>query len=164
LQNQTNTIIARKFDGRIHRSWSCRLIEKKESQITFIGEFEKEIIHNELGVIRPKTLSYEFYWTDRFYNVFRFHEPDGNLRNFYCNINLPPTFNNGVLDYVDLDIDVLVWKNFEYKILDLEEFEHHSKKFLYPIEIIEKAKSALNELLELIDKRSFPFDYVEPIS
>lgn len=162
MQNQTNIINARKFDNRIHRSWSCRLIEKKGSLLTFIGEFEKQVIHKDLGVIRPKTISYEFYWMDRFYNIFRFHEPEGNLRNFYCNINLPPTFANGVLDYIDLDIDVIVWKNLEYKILDLDEFKDHSEKFSYPAEIIKIAERTLNQLLELIEKRSFPFDYVEP--
>ena len=161
MQNQVCTINARKFDGSIHRTWTCRFAEQKSSLLTFIGEFEKEVKHKDLGVIRPKTISYEFYWTDRFYNIFRFHEPDGNLRNFYCNINLPPTFKDGVLDYIDLDIDVLVWKNLDYKILDMDEFDFHCRKFSYPADIVEKAEQTLNELLELIKNKSFPFDFVE---
>ena len=101
-------INARKFDNKIHRSWKCKFIEQRDSLLIFAGEFDREITHNDLGIIRRGTVSYEYYWLDRFYNIFRFHEPEGSLRNFYCNVNVPPTFENGVLDYIDLDIDVLV--------------------------------------------------------
>ncbi len=123
------TINSRKFDGKIHRSWKAKLIEQKNSLLTFIGVFEKEIIHAHLGIIGRGTVSYEFYWLNRCYNVFRFHEPDGRFRNFYCNINLPPKFENNVLDYIDLDLDLLVWQDFSYQILDSEEFEENVIKF-----------------------------------
>ncbi len=152
-------INSRKFDWKIHRSWECELIEKSDSLLLFVGEFSEEIHHPKLGVIRRGTVSYEFYWLDRMYNVFRFHEPDGSLRNFYCNINLPLTFENGVLDYVDLDIDVLVWKDFSYEILDLDEFEENAARFNYSDELKFKMNVVLEELLAKIKLREFPFDF-----
>ena len=158
-----NVIInARKFDGEIHRSWNCELIEQTGSLLMFVGEFKDEITHSELGIIRPGTVSYEYYWLDRWYNIFRFHEPEGRLRNFYCNINSPPTFEAGVLDYVDLDIDLLVSENFQIKVLDLEEFEINAKKFGYTKHTIEKAQTSLAELIDLARQRKFPFDF--PVS
>ncbi len=156
---QIVTINSRKFDGQIHRSWHAELIEKKDSLLMFVGKFEKEIKHSHLGVIRRGTVSYEFYWLKRCYNVFRFHEPNGKLRNFYCNINLPPTFENNILDYIDLDLDVLVWQDFNFQILDLDEFEQNARKFSYPDSIRRKAKKNLAELVYLIENRKFPFDY-----
>lgn len=152
------TINSRKFDGAIHKSWKVKLIEQNDSLLKFVGEFEKEINHPHLGVIRPGTVSYEFYWLDCWFNVFRFHELDGRLRNFYCNLNVPPTFENNILDYVDLDIDVLVWKDFTVKILDLDEFEENSRKFNYSPEIKDNARLSLKKILELIGNRDFPFD------
>jgi protein associated with RNAse G/E len=152
------TINSRKFDGTIHRCWKAKLIEQKDSLLTFIGEFEKEIKHPHLGVIRRGTLSCEFYWLDGWFNAFRFHEPDGSLRNFYCNLNMPPRFENNVLDYVDLDIDVLVWKDFSIEILDLDEFAENSKKFDYSAEIKNKTDESLKNLLILIENRDFPFN------
>ncbi len=157
--NKTVTINSRKFDGAIHRSWQAEFVEQKNTLLIFKGVFAEEIKHSHLGVIRRGTISYEYYWLDRFYNVFRFHEPDGEFRNFYCNVNLPPKFENGVLDYIDLDIDVVVWKDFSIKILDLDEFEESSKKFNFTEELIIKTKSSLEELLRLIENRDFPFDY-----
>lgn len=159
MDKQIVTINSRKFDGRIHRSWQCELLEETDELFILTGEFEKEVSHKHLGVIRPKTLSYEFYWKNHWFNVFRFHEPEGEFRNFYCNINQPPTFQNNVLDYVDLDIDVLVWRDFSRQILDLDEFAENAKKFLYPKDLIEKARESLSELLSLIENKSFPFDF-----
>jgi protein associated with RNAse G/E len=152
------TINSRKYDGTIHKTWTAKLISRKDNLLTIVGEFEKEIKHSHLGVIGLGTVSYEFYWLDDWFNIFRFHEPDGSLRNFYCNINTPPKFENNFLNYIDLDIDVLVWKNFSIEILDLDEFEENCKKFNYPAEIINKAEKSLKKILTLIENRDFPFD------
>ena len=158
-KNPIVTINSRKYDGKLHRSWKAELIKKDCSLFEFVGEFEKEITHSHLGVIRRDTISYEFYWLERWYNVFRFHEPDGSFRNFYCNINMPPKFENYILDYVDLDVDIVVWKDFSRQILDTDEFEANSRKYVYPNRLREKVGESLNELIALIDKRIFPFDY-----
>ncbi len=159
MENEIVTIKSRKYNGEVHRTWKAKFVEREESRLELVGEFEKEIAHPHLGVIRPNTVSYEFYWLNRWYNVFRFHEPKGGLRNFYCNVNLPPTFDKLILDYVDLDIDVLVWKDFSYQILDLDEFEENAQKFFYPSDLRVKVKIAVSELIAMIEQRVFPFDY-----
>lgn len=155
--NQNVIINSRKSDGKIHRSWKAELIESRESLLIFVGEFENEVRHSKLGVIGRGTISYEYYWLDRWYNVFKFLEPGGELRNFYCNLNLPPRFENNVLDYVDLDIDVLVTKDFEVEILDLDEFEENSKLFDYSTDLIKKTFETLDQVLKIIETRAFPF-------
>jgi protein associated with RNAse G/E len=157
--NNIVTINSRKLDGKINKSWKAKLIEKNDNLLKFVGKFENEIKHEHLGVIRRGTVSYEFYWLDRGFNVFRFHEPEGNLRNFYCNINLPPQLENNVLDYIDLDIDVLVWKDFRFQILDLKEFEENAENFSYSDDLKLTTDESLKELVHLIENRKFPFDY-----
>lgn len=76
---------ARKFDGRLHREWRARLLAQSDSLVIVEGVFEEEIRHPQLGLIAPGTLSAEYYWTDRWYSIFRFREPSGKLRNYYCN-------------------------------------------------------------------------------
>jgi hypothetical protein len=155
--NNFVTINSRKFDGSIRRSWTCRLVEQDGPLLVFEGVFDLDVQHDDLGFIRRGTVSYEYYWRDRWYNVFRFHEPEGDLRNYYCNINMPPVFENGVLDYVDLDLDVLVWKDFSYRILDREDFEENAEKYGYSEELRNKVEDSLKEITELINTRSFPF-------
>ena len=157
------TINARKFDNSVHRSWSAELIEKVGSLLLFRGVFDSEVVHPELGVIGGGTVSYEYYWLDQWYNVFRFHQPDGTLRNYYCNVNLPPRYDDGVLDYVDLDLDVLVWRDFRVELLDREDFENNAGLYGYSNEIRAGAENALVRLTELIERREFPFDFKDSI-
>lgn len=153
------TINSRKFDNKIYRSWQAELLSETDELLTFVGIFEKEISHPHLGIIRRGTVSYEFYWKHCWFNIFRFHEPEGELRNFYCNLNQPPIFENDVLDYIDLDVDVLVWSDYSFQILDMDEFEAHALKYNYSPELRRKVELALKELLLMIEHRTFPFDY-----
>ena len=103
-------------------------------------------------------MSVEYYWLDRWYNVFRFLGPGGVLRNFYCNVNKPPTFDGQILSYIDLDIDVVVEPDFSFSVLDLDEFERNVLRYDYPLEIQINARSAVDELIGLIRARAFPFN------
>jgi uncharacterized protein len=121
------------------------------------AKFEEHIEHDLLGTIPIGTLSTEYYWLDRWYNVFRFRDVDLNLKRFYCNINMPPHFNGETLTYVDLDIDVLVEPDLSYRVLDLEDFQENARHYDYPVDIQTEAHRALDELIGLIETRAFPF-------
>ena len=100
----------------------------------------------------------EYYWLDRWYNIFRFGDAIGGLQRFYCNVNQPPRFDGRVLSYVDLDIDVLVERDFSYQVLDLEDFLTNARRYGYPKEVQANARRALDELVEMIKARMFPFN------
>ncbi len=120
--------------------------------------FPEEISHDLLGTIAVGTHSLEYYWLDRWFNVFRFAEPNGELRNYYCNVNVPPTLDNDVLSYIDLDLDILVAPDFSYQILDKDDFEQNARLYNYSDDVRRHATEALEELVKLIEAREFPFN------
>jgi protein associated with RNAse G/E len=63
------------------------------------------------------------------------------------------------LDYVDLDIDILVWKDFQYEILDLEEYEQNLITYNYSSFIKSNVTKNIDILLRKIKMKSFPFDF-----
>lgn len=151
------TVRTYKYDGSAHRHWRARVSKEEDTLLVLDAKFEEEIRHPLLGTVARETSSVEYYWLDRWYNVFRFVEPTGELRNFYCNVNVPPVLQNDVLSYIDLDMDVLVAPDFSYSILDEDEFAANAARFNYPREVIHKSWSALEELISLIEGRAFPF-------
>lgn len=152
------TVESRKYDGRVSRTWQVGLKRRAGTLIVVEGVFETEVRHPLLGHIVEGTLSTEFFWTDRWYSVFRFREPSGALRNFYCNLNTPPVFEPGRITFVDLDIDVLVAPDFSYRVLDEDEFELHAVRYSYPPDFRRRATGALAEVLDLVHRRQFPFN------
>jgi protein associated with RNAse G/E len=147
-----------KFDGTENRRWNARLIERVGSLLVLDATFDSDIEHDLLGQIVSGTLSTEYYWTDRWYNIFRFSHPSGVLRNYYCNINMPPELKGNVLSYVDLDVDILVAPDHTYSILDEDEFEINAKHFGYPEDVRRNVSDAVEKLVEMIEKSQFPFD------
>lgn len=147
-----------KYDGREHRRWPARVARFEGSLLVLDAVFDEEIEHDLLGTISSGTISTEYYWLDRWYNVFRFSDADRKLRNFYCNVNQPPQFDGNVLSYIDLDIDVLVAPDLTYKILDVDDFEENARRYGYPDEVQANARQAVAELIELIEARTFPFN------
>jgi len=147
-----------KFDGQPHRTWHAELVRQEDSLLVLDGTFNVDIEHELIGTIASGTHSLEYYWLDRWYNVFRFSHANGELRNYYCNINVPPTFDGRVLSYIDLDLDILVQPDFSYQILDAEDFETNAKLYAYTEDLRGNARRGLEELVGMIEQRAFPFE------
>ena len=150
-------VSACKYDGTEHRRWHARIKSRDDELLVLDAEFDEDIRHQLLGLVARGTQSIEYYWLHRWYNVFRFLNPNGQLRSFYCNVNVPPVFDGQVLSYVDLDIDILVAPDLSYQIVDEDEFAANAALYNYPPLIRQRAYEALRELLDLIEKRAFPF-------
>lgn len=154
------TVRSLKHGGRPHRTWRARLEAREGSLIVLDAFFAEEVKHPILGTIEAGTLSKEYFWTDRWYSVFRFGSPSGaGLLNFYCNVNTPARLEAGTLYYTDLDVDVLVRPDRSYSILDVDEFERHAELYSYPAEYRVRVQEALDELVSLVEGRKFPFDF-----
>ena len=147
-----------KYDGAEHRRWSARTARRDGSLIVLDAEFEFDVQHHLLGNIQRGTRTIEYYWLDRWYNVFRFLNSDGSTRLFYCNVNMPPKFESDVLTYIDLDIDILVQPDLSYQVLDLEEFTVNAGRYGYSEEIKRQAHAAVDVLISMIETRRFPFE------
>lgn len=66
----------------------------------------------------------EYYYTDRWYNIFAVHDREnGNVKGWYCNIGKPAEFEDDVVSYVDLALDLWVSTSGQQTVLDEDEFE-----------------------------------------
>jgi protein associated with RNAse G/E len=146
-----------KYDGVLHRTWDAELVRQEGALVVLDAKFPEEIVHDLLGTILSGTGSLEYYWLDRWYNIFRFAEPDGTLRNYYCNVNVPASFDGETLSYVDLDLDILVDPDFSYRVLDVKDFERNAKRYGYTEAVQANARQAVADLVKMIESRAFPF-------
>ena len=151
------TVRVLKHDGAEYRRWNANLRRREGELIVLDAEFEVEVTHESLGIIPKGTRTIEYYWLNRWYNVFRFLNDDGSTRLFYCNVNTPPAIAEGVISYIDLDIDVLINPDFSYQVLDLEEFEVNAELYKYSLQTRRNAQAAVEELKQMIEGRQFPF-------
>ena len=140
------TVNSRKYDLSIRRSWEAQFLRRSNESIELVGRFAEEVDHPDLGRIEKGTASHEIFYFDRWYNYFIFQHPDESLRNYYFNICMPPKVGDSVVDYVDLDIDLILWPDGELVTLDIEEFEVNARKYHYPTQVQHKVLETLEEL------------------
>jgi uncharacterized protein len=141
------TVNSRKYDLKLSRSWSAYLIERTDEYISLEGFFDKDVSHPDLGLIRSGTRSVETFYLDNWYNHFAFFEPGGEFRNHYINISMPPSVGDTVVDYVDLDIDIILWPSGGVSILDIEEFEENARRYEYPLKVYEYALQMKDKII-----------------
>lgn len=161
IANAPDSITVRvlKYNGAEHRRWNAFVAERDDSLIILNAEFDADVQHDLLGDIKRGTRTVEYYWLDRWYNIFRFLTGDGSTRLFYCNINTPPALEGDILTYIDLDIDIVVQPDLSYRVLDLEEFAVNAERFGYSEEERNQAQAAVGELISMITDRQFPFRF-----
>lgn len=146
------TVNSRKYDGSLRRSWSAHLIQRSEGHILLEGYFETEVRHPELGIIAKGTRSVEAFFFDRWYNYFSFYEPNREFRNHYINISMPPRMIDDAVDYVDLDIDVIIWPDERIEVLDEQEFRENARLYNYPNDVVSKVEELKQEILTKPDQ------------
>lgn len=152
------TVNALDLGGNLKKSWKCRKLDVEGSTLILLGKFAEDVRHDDLGLVREDTLSYEYFFPDRWYNIFRFEEPSGTLRNWYCNITMPPEIADHTVNYIDLDIDVLIWPDGSFKILDVEEYEENARKHDLSDDAREQVSLALTDILAAFRDEKFPFN------
>lgn len=156
-RSQEISVRVLKYDGSDYRHWSGAITRQDGPFIELSAAFSMDAYHPLLGDIPRGTRLIEYYWLDRWYNVLKFLNDDESTRHFYCNVTTPPKLDNQVLTYVDLDIDVLALPDLSFHVLDEDEFETNAKRYGYSEEDKLRARSAVDELIAMIERRQFPF-------
>ncbi len=77
---------------------------------------------------------------------------------YYCNIGSPFLIDENVIKYIDYDLDLRVFPNGGYRILDNNEYKYHKKIMKYPPQIDYIVKRELNKLIEMKKNNAGPFD------
>ena len=100
----------------------------------------------------------EYYYDNRWYNIFEIRMATGALKGWYCNVTRPARVDADTVDWEDLALDLWVDPDGTIRVLDEDEFEE------LPISQWEReqARAALAELMMLVKERSGPFSVVVP--
>lgn len=99
-------------------------ISRDEQSIVLEAFFTRDDLPFMDVVFKKGDRFVEYYYSDRWYNIFEIHDRDnGNLKGWYCNIGKPAVIEDGVVSYVDLALDLWVSRNGEQTVLDEDEFE-----------------------------------------
>lgn len=154
---KTIQIHSYKHDKQLHRVWdNVKLLEIKDNCMV-VGNFRTRVIESNGRFWKTKEPAICFFYDDAWYNVIAMLKDDGVY--YYCNISSPYVYDEEAIKYVDYDLDVRIDPNFNYKILDKEEYKKHSKEMNYSEDLCFIIESVLEDLINVIHDRKGPFNH-----
>ncbi|HWI65083.1 MAG TPA: DUF402 domain-containing protein [Symbiobacteriaceae bacterium] len=147
-----------KYGGQPHYSYPMQVIAQSPELWVLRGEYGRLLEHHTRGqTFSIPNISIEFVWPGRGYSV-AVDMTNGKPERYYCNIILPAVLSADRVEWVDLDLDLLVAADLTWKLDDEDEFEVNQRRFGYPPEVVAGARQAAAELIALVEARAFPFD------
>ena len=147
----TIDVIKLNYKGEETWRYSGTVMKKTQSLIVLEAFFDRDITQVEALQLLRGDRFIEFYYNNRWYNVFEIHDPsDNHIKGWYCNICQPAVFSTESVAYRDLALDLLVFPTGRQVVLDEAEFED------LPISPLERnmARTSLNELKRLFRRNA----------
>lgn len=132
--------------GEVKHEYEGVLLSHDEHSVKLEALFDREDMPFMDVVFKKGDRFIEYYYTDRWYNIFVIHDRDDErVKGWYCNIGMPAVFEDGIVSYVDLALDLWVSARGELTVLDEDEFE----KLHLDEELKSAARRGMDELKSL---------------
>lgn len=145
-----------KHNGMIHKSWKLAYVLDIKKDYIVLGN-ENVLVTKEDGrTWHTKEPAIMFFYKKRWFNIIAQLKPNGIF--YYCNIASPYVIDDGIIKYIDYDLDLRVFNDGAFKILDRNEYNYHKKIMKYPKEINYIIKDELSSLIEMKKSGAFPFN------
>ena len=109
--------------GEVTYQYEGVLLERTKNSIKLEALFDREDMPFQNIVFKKGDRFVEYYYSDHWYNIFEIYDRDnGKIKGWYCNVGMPAMFEDGLVSYVDLALDLWVSSNGEQTVLDELEF------------------------------------------
>lgn len=144
-----------KHNGNIHRIWQETTI-LKGTQYIVIGCNDRTLVTESDGrtwLTREPAITYfhSQYW----FNIIGMLREDGIY--YYCNLSSPFVFDGEAIKYIDYDLDIKVYPDMTYNLLDEDEYEQHKREMSYPNVIDHILRRNVEKLIGMIRAKKGPF-------
>jgi protein associated with RNAse G/E len=125
MNTQTLTVFKQDHIGEPVFSWKGELLAESPTSRLVIARFSgADAVPVDKVTFCKGDLMLERYYTDRWYNLFEVHQGTSDqVKCWYINLSYPARFSVESITWQDLALDLVVYPNGEYKMLDEDEFD-----------------------------------------
>lgn len=145
-----------KHNGEIHRSWDEAILLDVKDEYMVFGNNKTKVVESDGRIWKTKEPAIIYFYKNRWFNTIGQLKKDGLF--YYCNIASPFIIEEGTIKYVDYDLDLRVYANKTYKVLDRSEYRYHKQKMHYSDDIDFILKTELTNLINLQKNGEIPFN------
>lgn len=156
MLGETLKIHGYKHNGKIHKSWDESIVLYEDEEMLVCANNKTEVTESDGRKWRTKEPAILFFYKHEWFNIIGQFKKQGIY--CYCNIASPYIISDDVIKYIDYDLDLRVFPDGGFKILDRKEYNQHKKQMKYSDEIDSIVNSELQKLIQMVKEKKVPFD------
>lgn len=145
-----------KHNGRLHKVWDEALYIGEDKEYIVFANENALVTTDEGKNWRTKEPAIMLFSKKNWFNIIGQIKQDGIY--YYCNLASPYIIENKTIKYIDYDLDLRVFNDGSFKVLDRGEYRYHKRIMHYSKEIDSILKNELTELINIVRKKEYPFD------
>lgn len=161
LLNSTHPLHCYKHNGKIHRTWDEVTILDETEDYLVCGNNKVRITESDGRSHKTKETAIIFLYKHRWFHVTAQFKNTG----LYYKVDMASPFliDGNILKYIDYDLDLKVFPDGEYRVLDRNEYKFHKKIMKYSENLDFILQKELTNVIELKKSEEGPFNkkYVE---
>ena len=86
------------------------------------------------------------FFKEKWFNIICQLKKDGIY--YYCNIATPFIIEENTIKYIDYDLDLRIFPDSKYRVLDRMEYQYHKKLMNYSSDLDKAIKNGLADLID----------------
>jgi len=145
-----------KHNGKLHQLCDEAIVLDIDDEKIVVANNKAKLTESDGRTYRAKEPAILFFYKKHWFNVI------GQLKRFglfyYCNIATPYIIDDNIIKYIDYDLDLRVFPDGGFKVLDYNEYNYHRKIMCYPEEIQMIIKNELTNLIDMKRLEKGPFE------
>lgn len=140
------SIQAFKFDGTLYRQYEGAKIVANLNDFVVVLLMKTKVSEKDITWVVGKPILF-FFAKNKFYNAsITLNRSKNNY--IYVNLASPFYIDNGVLKYIDFDIDIKSYADKEFNVIDWQDFKESIEKMNYPFELIHRLYDEIDFLYD----------------
>lgn len=145
-----------KHDGSLHRTWAKATVLEHTDECLVVVTYKAMVSESNGRVWQTREPAVCFFYPNKWYNIISMIRKRGIT--YYCNVASPYLYDGEAIKNIDYDLDLKVFPNGSYEILDEEEFAKHGFDMKYSLDVQKLAWDSLRELVDMAKEGTPPFD------
>ncbi len=155
-KRRTLKIHCYKHNGKIHRIWENAEILDEGKDYLVCGNFKTTVIEHDGRSYKTKEPAIIFFYKNNWFNIIAQFKEYGLF--YYCNIASPYVIDEETIKYIDYDLDLRVFPDGGYRVLDKNEYKYHKKIMNYSDDLDIILNKELEKLINMKNNNEGPFD------
>ncbi|CDQ42093.1 MULTISPECIES: nucleoside tri-diphosphate phosphatase [Virgibacillus] len=144
-----------KHNGQLHRIWDNSLVLKGTETIVIGANDKTEVMESDGRKWLTREPAICYFHSKYWFNIIGMLRNDGIY--YYCNISSPFIYEDNAIKYIDYDLDVKVYPDMTFDLLDEDEYEEHRQQMNYPRVLDRILHHQLEYLVRWVRQKKGPF-------